>query len=80
MDRHEVAMLVPSKKTVETIDISSSFEGDGAAARVQVKHEETDDAAAKDCAAEREEDDAPTDVQLTRRGKIYYGLWSILII
>ena len=75
MDRHEVAMLVPSKKTVETIDISSSSEGDGAAARVQVKHEEADDAAAKDCAAEREEDDAPADVQLTHRGKIYYGAY-----
>ena len=75
MDRHEVAMLVPSKKTVETIDISSSSEGDGAAARVQVKHEEADDAAAKVCAAEREEDDAPADVQLTRRGKIYYGAY-----
>jgi hypothetical protein len=77
MDRHEVAILVPSKKTVETIDISSSSEGDGAAARAQVKHEEADDAAAKDCAGEREEDDAPApaNVQLTRRGKIYYGAY-----
>ena len=47
---YEVAILVPSKKAVETIDISSSSEGeDGAPDRVHVKQEEADDAAAMDC-------------------------------
>ena len=75
MDRHEIAILIPSKKTVDIIDISSSSEGNDAAARFQVKREEDDDAAAKDRAAERDEDDdapAGLDVKLTRRGKIYY--------
>ncbi|KAK1692237.1 hypothetical protein QYE76_008934, partial [Lolium multiflorum] len=68
---YEVAILVPSKKAVETIDISSSSEGeDGALDRVHVKQEKADDAAAMDCAAEHEEvaPPPPADVHLTRRG------------
>jgi hypothetical protein len=71
---YEVAILVPSKKAVETIDISSSSEGeDGALDRVHVKQEKADDAAAMDCAAEHEEvaPPPPADVHLTRRGKKY---------
>ncbi|KAK1615718.1 hypothetical protein QYE76_021235 [Lolium multiflorum] len=67
---YEVAISVPSKKVVETIDISSSSEGeDGAPDRVHVKQEEADYAAAMDCAAEHEEvAPPPADVHLTRRG------------
>lgn len=69
---YDVAIFVPSKKAkkaVETIDISSSSEGDGP----HVKQEEADDAAAMHCAAEHEEvpHPPPVDVQLTRRGKKY---------
>lgn len=67
---YEVAILVPSKKAVETIDIRSSSEGeDDAPDRVHVKQEEADDDAAMDCEAEHEEvAPPPGDVHLIRRG------------
>ena len=62
----EVAIMVPAKKPVVTIDISSSSEGHGALA---VKREVDDDAASKDRAAERKKDDAAPAgrVKLTRK-------------
>jgi hypothetical protein len=62
MDLHEVSILVAAKKIkiAETIDISSSSEGDGAAARIHasvVKHEQESDGDASP-GDQQEEDDA----------------------
>jgi hypothetical protein len=76
MDQHEVCILVPAKKAADIVDISSSSEGDGAAARIHasvVKHEQESDGDASP-GDQQEEDDATAAtvvVKLTRRGKIY---------